>query len=128
MPPTPRRLRADIYWESGNWDVAGQKTEELLGTRYTDAAPLNETERAQVLRMAVAYSLANDEASLDRLRKNFAPKMTGTPDASAFTSCPRTSTCTALAFRDAAAQIASVDTLQAFMKDFSKKMEAAPRS
>ena len=26
-----RRLRADIYWESGNWDVAGQKTEELLG-------------------------------------------------------------------------------------------------
>ena len=29
-----RRLRADIYWESGNWDVAGQKTEELLGTRY----------------------------------------------------------------------------------------------
>ena len=34
--------------------------------------------------MAVAYSLANDEASLDRLRENFAPKMTGTPDASAF--------------------------------------------
>ena len=31
-----RRLRADIYWESGNWDVAGQKSEELLGARYTD--------------------------------------------------------------------------------------------
>jgi len=125
-----RRLRADIYWESGNWAVAGQKAEELLGTRYTDAAPLNDTERAQVLRMAVAYSLADDEASLDRLRKNFAPKMTGTPDASAFTVLSQSIDMHGMAFRDAAAQIASVDTLQTFMKDFSKQMEGAttPRS
>ena len=25
------RLRADIYWESGNWSVAGQKAEEAAG-------------------------------------------------------------------------------------------------
>jgi hypothetical protein len=121
------RLRADIYWESGNWDVAGQKTEELLGARAGDTAPLSDTERAQVLRMAVAYSLANDEASLDRLRKNFTPKMTGTPDASAFTVLSQSIDLHGVAFRDAAQQIASVDTLQAFMKDFSKRREA-PRS
>jgi hypothetical protein len=126
--PDTRRLRADIYWESGNWDVAGQKTEELLGTRYTDAAPLNDTERAQVLRMAVAYSLANDEASLERLRKNFTSKMAGTPDSGAFNVLSQNIDMHGLAFRDAAAQIASVDTLQAFMRDFSKKMDAAPRS
>jgi hypothetical protein len=121
--PDTRRLRADIYWESGNWDVAGQKTEELLATRYADAAPLSDTERGQVLRMAVAYSLANDEASLDRLRKNFAAKMTGTPDAGAFNVLSQNIDLHGVAFRDAAAQIASVDTLQSFMKDFSKKLE-----
>ena len=124
-----RRLRADIYWESGNWEVAGQKSEELLGTRYSDASPLSDTERAGVLRMAVAYSLANDEASLDRLRQNFGPKMTGTPDASAFTVLAQSIAMHGLAFRDAAAQIASIDTLQSFMKDFSKRHGAsAPRS
>ena len=51
-----KRLRADIYWESGNWAIAGQKTEELLDTRWSDAPPLNEAERGQVLRAAVAYS------------------------------------------------------------------------
>jgi hypothetical protein len=124
-----RRLRADIYWESGNWDVAGQKTEDLLATRYSDATPLNDSERAQVLRMAVAYSLANDEASLDRMRKNFSPKMMGTPDASAFAVLSQSISMHGLAFRDAAAQIASVDTLTSFMKDFSKKHSASvPRS
>ena len=124
------RLRADIYWESGNWDVAGQKTEELLGARASDAAPLNQSERAQVLRMAVAYSLANDEASLDRLRKNFTPKMTGTPDASAFTVLSQSIDLHGVAFREAAQQIASTDTLLAFMKDFSKRRDGAtaPRS
>ena len=116
-----RRLRADIYWESGNWDVAGQKTEELLGSRFSDTGALSSGERAEVLRMAVAYSLANDEAGLDRMRKNFAPKMTGTPDANAFAVLSQSISMHGLAFRDAAAQIASVDTLQAFMKDFSRK-------
>jgi hypothetical protein len=79
--------------------------------------------------MAVAYSLANDEASLDRLRQNFTPKMTGTPDANAFAVLSQSIAMHGLAFRDAAAQIASVDTLQSFMKDFTKRHGAtAPRS
>ena len=116
-----RRLRADIYWESGNWDVAGQKTEELLGSRYSDAASLNAGERSQVLRIAVAYSMANDQAGLDRLRTNFTPKMANTPDASAFAVLSQSIDMHGLAFRQAAAQIASVDTLTSFMKDFSKR-------
>ena len=78
------RLRADIYWESGNWAIAGQKAEELLATRWSDATPLNADEREEVMRAAVAYSLANDETSLDRLRDHFGPKMKASPDASAF--------------------------------------------
>jgi len=120
-----RRLRADIYWEAGNWAMAGQKTEELLGARWSDPIPLSNSERAQVLRLAVSYSLANDEASLDRLRQHFAPKMQSTPDGSAFAVLAQEIDMHGLAFRDAAAKIASVDTLQAFMKDFSRHQVVA---
>ena len=85
--------------------------------------PLTDGERGQVLRMAVAYSLANDEASLDRLREHFAPKMKGTPDANVFAVLSQSIDMHGLAFRDAAAKIASVDTLESFMKDFSKRHE-----
>jgi hypothetical protein len=122
--PDTARLRADIYWESGNWAIAGQKAEELLGARYSDAAPLNPLEREQVMRAAVAYSLANDEISLDRLRDHFGPKMKSSPDANAFAVVAQRIDAHGVAFRDQAAQIASIDTLQAFMRDFKKKLDA----
>jgi len=115
------RLRADIYWESGNWALAGQKTEEMLGTRWSDAAPLSEAERGQLLRAAVAYSLANDETSLSRVREHFAAKMKGTQDANLFQVLSADIDQHGLAFRDAAARIASLDTLEAFMKDFTRR-------
>jgi hypothetical protein len=120
------RLRSDIYWESGNWSVAGQKAEELLATRWSDASPLNPDEREEVMRAAVAYSLANDEASVDRLRDHFGSKMKTSPDASAFAVVAQRIDAHGVAFRDAAAQIASIDTLQTFMKDFRKHYSGAP--
>ncbi|HEV7960148.1 MAG TPA: hypothetical protein VGP01_03905, partial [Rhizomicrobium sp.] len=119
--PDTRRLRADIYWESGNWEIAGQKTEELLGASWSEPTPLPDNDRILVLRMAVAYSLASDGDSLDRLRQHFAPKMQNTTDAKAFGVLSQQIDMHGVAFRDAAARIASVDTLQAFMKDFGKK-------
>jgi len=120
-----KRLRADIYWESGNWPLAGQKTEELLEARWSDPAPLNEAERGEILRAAVAYSLANDEASLARVREHFAAKMRPTPDGNLFAVLSADIDQHGLAFRDAAARIAAVDTLEAFMKDFSKRRSDA---
>jgi hypothetical protein len=123
--PDTRRLRADIYWEAGNWAMAGQKTEELLGARWSDPIPLSTSERGEVLRLAVSYSLANDEASLERLRQHFAPKMQNTPDGGTFHVLSQEIDMHGLAFRDAAAKIASVDTLQTFMKDFGRHQVVA---
>ncbi|MDB5735486.1 MAG: tetratricopeptide 4 protein [Alphaproteobacteria bacterium] len=122
--PDVKRLRADIYWESGNWAVAGQKAEEMLAGREADPAPLTDIERAGLLRATVAYSLASDEASLERLRARFAPKMKNTPDANLFAVLSSPVDQHGLAFREAAAKIASVDTLQSFMKDFAKRKDA----
>jgi hypothetical protein len=120
-----KRLRADIYWESGNWAIAGQKAEEMLEPRWSDATPLTESERAELLRAAVSYSLANDQAGLVRLRTHFAAKMKGTSDANLFQVLSADVDQRGLAFRDAAAKIASVDTLEAFMKDFNKRRSDA---
>ena len=120
-----KRLRADIYWESGNWPIAGQKAEELLDARWNDTTPLSAGDRAQVMRTCVAYSLANDEAGLARIRGHFAPKMKGTPDATLFAVLSSDIDQHGLAFREAAAKIAAVDTLQSFMKDFAKRKSDA---
>jgi hypothetical protein len=120
-----KRLRADIYWESGNWAVAGQKAEEMLGARWSDTAPLSDADRTGVMRTAVAYSLANDAVSLARVREHFTPKIKGTRDANLFAVLAADIDQHGLAFRDAAAKIASVDTLAAFMKDFTKRKSDA---
>jgi hypothetical protein len=120
-----KHLRADIYWDSGNWAIAGQKAEEILDARWSDTAPLSVSDRAQVMRTAVAYSLANDEASLKRVREHFAAKMKGTPDANLFAVLSADIDQHGMAFREAAAKIASVDTLQTFMKDFAKRKSDA---
>jgi hypothetical protein len=119
-----KRLRADIYWESGNWAVAGQKAEEMLAGREADPAPLTDAERAELLRATVAYSLASDEASLERLRGRFTPKMKTTPDANIFAVLSAPMDQHGLGFREAAAKIAAVDTLQSFMKDFARRKDA----
>ena len=67
---------------TGRWPARSPKN--CWQGRWTDAVPLTITDRGHVLRAAVAYSLANDEASLARLRANFGAKMKGTPDGNLF--------------------------------------------
>lgn len=123
--PDTRQLRADVYWESGNWAVAGQKAEELVGNRWSDTSALTSDERREIMRAAIAYSLANDQSDLERLRGHFGAKMKASPDASAFAVVTQDIDSQGTAFRDQAAQIASVDTLETFMQDFRKRYEGA---
>jgi hypothetical protein len=118
-----RQLRADIYWESGNWEIAGQKAEAIALPTAGDTKPLADDARAAVLRAAISYTLASDEASLDRLRKSFAAKMATSRDAAAFAVVTQKLDTQGTAFRDMAGQIASIDTLESFMKDFRKRYD-----
>jgi hypothetical protein len=126
--PDTRQLRADVYWESGNWAVAGQKAEELVGERWSDTIALTSDERREIMRAAIAYSLANDQRDLERLRGHFGAKMKASPDASAFAVVTQDIDSQGTAFRDQAAQIASVDTLETFMQDFRKHHDGAKTS
>jgi hypothetical protein len=121
--PDIRQLRADIYWESGNWDLAGQKAEEIAATTNL-AAPLSRDARQEIMRAAIAFSLADDETGLERLRGRFTPQMSASPDSSAFAVVTQAVDAHGTAFRDMAAQIASIDTLEAFMQDFRKRYDS----
>ena len=119
--PDTQALRAEIFWKSGAWPQAGQAVEQALGERYKDDKPLSNLEREEVMRAAVSYSLANDQASLDRLRTNFTPKMKGTPSATGFAVVTERIDLQGIAFRDAAAKVAEVDTLKLFMNEMQNK-------
>ncbi|MGC9953789.1 MAG: hypothetical protein ABSD21_05895 [Rhizomicrobium sp.] len=123
--PDTVRLRADIYWQSGNWATAAQKAEEALGSSWSDPAPLSDEQRQEVMRTAVAYSLANDEVSLDRLREHFAAKMKVSRDANAFDVLTQRIDMHGVNFRDAAAKVASIDMLQTFMKELQSRRIAS---
>ncbi|HTT98682.1 MAG TPA: hypothetical protein VMF58_11585, partial [Rhizomicrobium sp.] len=60
----------------------------------------------------------------DRLRDHFSAKMKPTLDANAFKVVSDRIDAHGAAFRDAAAQIASVDTLKSFMKDIRAQSAA----
>ncbi len=79
------------------------------------------------MRAAVAYSLAGNDAALTRLRQRYSAKMNASPDAKAFAVVTEKIDQQGVAFRDLAKQIASVDSLQAFMAEF-KKQETAPKT
>jgi hypothetical protein len=123
--PAAGRLRADIAWDSGDWRIAGAKAEEVLGNRYDASGALLPEERALIMRAAVAYSLGGNEAALDKLREHYAQKMNASPDGKAFGIVSESIDRQGVAFRDLAKQIASVDSLQAFMTDFKKQGAAA---
>lgn len=115
------RLRADIVWDAQRWPDAGTRTEALLGKRYEDFAPLTEIERMDLMRASVAYSLAGDVASLERLRTRFEGKMAQSPDAKAFAVITQASDIASDDYKNLVKRVASVDTLEAFLQDFRSR-------
>jgi tetratricopeptide (TPR) repeat protein len=81
--PEATDARAEIDWRQKNWPAAGAIFEKRLGDRFKQAGPLASEQEGQLLRAAVAYSLAADDASLSRLRGRWTPFVAGSrnPDA-----------------------------------------------
>lgn len=107
--PDAQDMRADIAWRAKDWPAAGAAYEKALGERWKGAGPLAPDQESKLLRAGIAYSLAADEAALNRLRVQYQPlvETANAPDAlkvalTAFTSDEpvRPSTFTRLAAQD----------------------------
>lgn len=121
MTPEADRLRADVYWDAQRWPDAAAKMEAMLGARYQDFTALTQSERDDLMRACVAYSLAGDGAALERLRTRFDAKMAQSPDAKAFAVVTQAPDVTGDDYKNLVKRVASADTLTAFLQDFRSR-------
>ena len=111
------RLRSDILWAARRWRAAAEQIEILYGDRWRDFTPLNETERFDILRAAIGYSIGDEPIGLARFRERYAAKMADTPDRRAFDVVTAPVGSGNEEFQDIAKKIAGVDWLESFLGD-----------
>ena len=115
------RLRSDILWAARRWSQSAEQIELYYGERWKEWQPLNEVERADILRAAIGYALGEDALSLSRFREKYAAKMAQTPDARAFEVVSAPLGTSGGEFRDIARAAASIDTLEGFLRDMQAR-------
>lgn len=69
--PDADGIRAEVAWRMRNWTQVGTLLEKILGERWKKPGPLEPEQEAMLLRAGIAYSMANDDVGLDRLRAHF---------------------------------------------------------
>ena len=111
------RLRSDILWAARRWRAAAEQIEILYGDRWRDFTPLNETERFDILRAAIGYSIGEEPLGLARFRERYSAKMADTPDRRAFDVVTAPVGSGNAEFQDIAKKIAGVDSLESFLGD-----------
>ena len=81
--PEAAEVRALAAWRGKDWPTAGRMAEARLADRWKDPRPLDPTDIALLLRAGSAYSLAQDDAALMRLRTRYGvlSERSGAPDA-----------------------------------------------
>ncbi|MET7242441.1 hypothetical protein ABZT49_03665 [Methylobacterium sp. EM32] len=126
--PEAAHLRGDILWGARRWREAGEAHEALLGTRWREPGALSDAERGDVMRAAIAYALAEDPLSLDRLRTKFTAKMAESPDARTFSLVAAPNASGTAAFRSLVRQATSAETLTDFLRAYRARYpeSAAP--
>ncbi len=111
------RLRADILWAGQRWRDAAEQIELVYGERWREFEPLSDSERPDILRAAIGFTLAEDAIGLARFREKYVGKMGEGPDRRAFDVVTAPVAKSGAEFRDIARAIASIDTLDAFLRD-----------
>jgi len=120
LDPKAMVAKADVLWDAQRWPAAGMALEDLIKAAAPGKGALDADMRFQVMRCAIAYSLSGDEGALARLRTRFGEQMRASPDASAFAAISDAIVTEGPAFREVAARIAQVNTLDKFMEDMRK--------
>jgi tetratricopeptide (TPR) repeat protein len=111
------RLRADILWSAKRYNESAEQIELMYGERWRDFAPLSDVERADVLRAAIGYSLAEDTIGAGRLRERYEAKMTEGPDKRGFEIATAPQASNSAEFGDLAKTVTAFSTLDGFLRD-----------
>ncbi len=123
--PEVDRLRADILWQGRRWRDAGETYERIPGARWQGREPLGDQDRIDVMRAAIAYALADEVISLDRLRGKYATKMADSVDGRTFGFLTGRNAAASVNFREIARSVANADTLAEFLAEYRKRYPEA---
>ncbi|KZM47682.1 hypothetical protein OA90_24670 [Labrenzia sp. OB1] len=122
------RLRGDTFWAAESWREAGEQFEAMHGSRWSDNIPLDDLERRDILRAGIAFSLAGDRLSLERLQTKYMTKMSNSPEALAFEIVTRPFETQGVEFLEIANRLADVDSLETFLKEYRRQYMSPDRS
>jgi hypothetical protein len=86
---------------------------------------LNEGERSDILRAAIGFALGEEPIGLERLREKYAAKMADGPDRRAFDVVSAPVGTGGQEFQNVARRVASVDTLDTFLRDMRARYPEA---
>jgi hypothetical protein len=115
------RLRVEADWAAKDYEAAGNLLEVMYSPGATDASgpAMTQAGRADILRAAVAFALADDRIGLSRLRAKFSDAMASGPEWPMFDYI--TAAIQPVAgpqFAQAAKAVAQLDTLDGFLKSY----------
>ncbi|GHF29316.1 hypothetical protein GCM10017044_25710 [Kordiimonas sediminis] len=110
-------MRADIYWGSKDYAAVIRANRKLLsGT--DEASVLNPLQRLYLLRLAIAMTFEEDRAGLIQIRETYRNQMRDGEFANAFDLLTSDQILTGRELGAIAGQIASIDKLESFMRDY----------
>ena len=110
-------LRVDGYWKSKNYTAASELLEMMLSPGQNNA-PLETSQRMNVIKAAVGFALAGDKLALSRVRSKFSEQMAQTPEWAMFDFVTGDVTPTSIEFRKVAREISGLDSLNAFLESY----------
>ncbi|MFQ5535500.1 MAG: hypothetical protein ACE5EM_11840 [Sphingomonadales bacterium] len=111
-------LRGDIYWSAQDWTRMAQHVRSQLGDRWSQARPLEMSERHQLLRLVVALALADNAEALALVRTRYASLMSGGKFYRSFDVITGKVDFDGLELRQLVGQLADVSTFQEFLASY----------
>jgi len=111
-------LRADIYWGSQDWPRVTTTIRKLLGNGWRRNEALTALQRMNLVRLSIAMTFSEDRAGLIEMRRRYGGQMRGGDFANAFDLLTNDQELSGRELNSIASQIASVEKLQSFMRDY----------
>jgi tetratricopeptide (TPR) repeat protein len=119
-------VRAEVAWRTRNWPQVGALLEKSLGDRWKNPQPLAPEQEAMLLRAGVAYSMASDDAGLERLRCHFESFVTQARSADALRVALAGPEAMPALTRDFGKVAADTDLFAAWVERMKQKFKDAP--
>lgn len=121
-------IRTEILWRARKWQRAAVSLSTRLVDLRTSNQELDTEARQDILRFAIASSLAGDRPALERLRDDFTRRMKDKPEWPAFQVVTSVDQRDTAEFRNLAAEIAQVGRFEQFMSAYRDKLRDTPLS